>query len=421
MKRRSLTRVFAGALGLLLLAAGWLFFGPTQLGGSTSYAVIVGTSMEPMLHRGDLAVIREESTYRIGDVVLYEAPELGSNVLHRIVRVQNGRFVLKGDNNDFLDSEQPTEAQIVGKLWLSAPQVGRVTDWLHTPSHAALLVGLATLLALGGGAGVGAASAARGAGAPPKRLVPSARARPASVVAGDPLPLLGALGVASVLFAVLAILSFTRPVTVTEPVAEAYVHQGRFEYSASVRRNAGVPRRARDDRRADLPPTRAQAPGLVRIPARGATARRGERSHPARCTRERRPRLGAPLAARTGAELPRRAGFRQRHARSSCDPGTRRRHPPVDRLGPDRVHGDACCRGSRSPDKAGRDPIDATFAPALRVRPRRPPAAAQSPGVGAGRRPVRAARGGRRHARRRRSGSSSALCRSRCARRGDSR
>lgn len=238
MKRRSLTRVFAGALGLLILAAGWLFFGPTQLGGTTSYAVIVGTSMEPMLHRGDLAVIREESTYRAGDVVLYESPELGSNVLHRIVRVQGGRFVLKGDNNDFLDSEQPTEAQLVGKLWLSAPQVGRVTDWLHAPLHAALLVGLATLLALGGGAGVGAARRRRSAG---ETARPERAARSAGVASGDPLPWLGALGVASVLFAVLAIVSFTRPVTVTEPVAEAYVHQGRFEYSASVRRNQVYP------------------------------------------------------------------------------------------------------------------------------------------------------------------------------------
>ena len=239
MKRRSLTRVLAGALGLLVLAAGWLFFGPTQVGGTTSYAVIVGSSMEPMLHRGDLAVIREESTYRAGDVVLYDSPELGSNVLHRIVRVQNGRFVLKGDNNDFLDSDQPAEAQIVGKLWLSAPQVGRVTEWLRAPLHAALLVGLATLLALGGGVGVGAARRRRGGAggpAPPERS-----ARTAAAASGDPLPWLGALGVAAVLFAVLAVLSFTRPVTVTEPVAEAYVHQGRFEYSASVAKSEVYP------------------------------------------------------------------------------------------------------------------------------------------------------------------------------------
>lgn len=238
MKRRSLTRVLAGALGLLLLAAGWLFFGPTQVGGSTSYAVIVGTSMEPMLQRGDLAVIREESTYRTGDVVLYESPQLGSNVLHRIVRVQGGRFVLKGDNNDFLDTEQPTEAQIVGKLWLSAPKVGRVTEWLRDPLHAAILVGLATLLALGGGAGVGAARRRRTAGEP----VRAERApRSAGAAPGDPLPWLGALGVASVLFAALALVAFTRPVTVTEPVAEAYVHQGGFEYSATVQKNQVYP------------------------------------------------------------------------------------------------------------------------------------------------------------------------------------
>jgi len=238
MKRRSLTRVLAGALGLLVLAAGWLAFGPTQAGGTTSYAVIVGSSMEPMLHRGDLAVIREESTYRPGDVVLYESPQLGSNVLHRIVRVQGGRFVLKGDNNDFLDGEQPTEAQIVGKLWLSVPKVGRVTEWLRDPLHAAILVGLATLLALGGGVGVGAARRRRTAGEPAR----AERARrSAGAASGDPLPWLGALGVASVLFAVLAVLAFTRPVTVTEPVEEAYVHQGRFEYSASVQRNQVYP------------------------------------------------------------------------------------------------------------------------------------------------------------------------------------
>lgn len=239
MKRRSLTRVLAGALGLLVLAAGWLAFGPTQVGGTTSYAVIVGSSMEPMLHRGDLAVIREESAYRTGDVVLYESPQLGSNVLHRIVRVQGGRFVLKGDNNDFLDSEQPTEEQIVGKLWLSAPKVGRVTEWLRDPAHAAILVGLATLLALGGGAGVGAARRRSTAGEPARAERSPRSGGPPS--GGDPLPWLGALGVASVLFAVLAILAFTRPVTVTEPVEEAYVHQGRFEYSASVQRNQVYP------------------------------------------------------------------------------------------------------------------------------------------------------------------------------------
>ena len=87
--------------------------------------------MEPKLHRGDLAVVRERSTYRVGDVVLYDSRELGSKVLHRIVRVERGRFVLKGDNNSFLDAERPTEEQIVGTLWVTAPAVGRATEWLR--------------------------------------------------------------------------------------------------------------------------------------------------------------------------------------------------------------------------------------------------------------------------------------------------
>ena len=133
--------------------------------------------MEPKLHRGDLAVVRKQSVYRAGDVVLYDSRELGSKVLHRIVRVEDGRFVLKGDNNSFLDSEHPTEEQIVGKLWMSAPAVGRATEWLREPLHSALLVGLVTLIALGGGIGTGAA--VRRGGQPQKsrpRVAPVPRA-----------------------------------------------------------------------------------------------------------------------------------------------------------------------------------------------------------------------------------------------------
>jgi signal peptidase I len=238
MKRRSLTGLIAGALSLALLAAGWLFLGPTQVGGTTSYAVVYGNSMEPMLERGDLAVIREQSSYRPGDVVLYDSPQLRSKVLHRIVRVEDDRFVLKGDNNDFLDNERPTEEQIVGRLWLSVPAAGKVSEWLREPVHSALLVGFATLLALGGGAGVGAVRrrrrASSGAGDGPREP------RAPNGVA-DPQPLLVGIGVALAAFSLLALLAFTRPTTVVETVSDAYAHEGRFAYAGDVRRNAVYP------------------------------------------------------------------------------------------------------------------------------------------------------------------------------------
>jgi len=213
-----------------------MFFAPTQLGGGTSYAIIVGNSMEPKLHRGDLAVVRKQSVYRTGDVVLYDSRDLGTKVLHRIVRVEGGHFVVKGDNNSFLDAEHPTEEQIVGSLWTSAPAVGRVTEWLREPLHSALLVGLVTLIALGGGLGTGAA-VRRGSQPrrPGPRIVAPPRAR--RTIPEELKPLLIGLAVAAVACIALAFASFGRPLTTTEAVEAAYAHQGRFEYDARVPRS----------------------------------------------------------------------------------------------------------------------------------------------------------------------------------------
>ena len=231
------TGIAAGLLAAAALVAAWVFFAPTQLGGGTSYAILVGTSMQPQLHRGDLAIVRKQDVYRAGDVVLYDSRELGSKVLHRIVRVEGDRFVLKGDNNSFLDPERPTEEQIVGRLSVTAPAVGRVTEWLREPLHSALLVGLVTLIALSGGIRTGAAIR-RGAG--PRKPRPRVAAAPRAPrrIPDELKPLLTGLGIAAVACVSLAVASFGRPLTGTATVDGVYTHQGRFEYEASVARTA---------------------------------------------------------------------------------------------------------------------------------------------------------------------------------------
>lgn len=232
MSMRRIAGVGAAALTVAAVAAGWLLLGPAQVGGATSYAVVVGSSMEPTLERGDLALVRRSGTYRAGDVVLYDSRELGSKVLHRIVRVEGGRYVLKGDNNDFLDPERPTGDQIVGKLWVDVPAVGRLTGWLREPRHAALLVGLVALLALGAGAGVGAAAGR------PSAPVP---ARPSRRRSTDEQRLL--LGAGAVVAALVALgaAAFTRPTVTEQTVEAAYSHQGRFAYEARVPRSPVYP------------------------------------------------------------------------------------------------------------------------------------------------------------------------------------
>ncbi len=129
---------------LLMLAILGFFFtlaAPTRFGGRASYVIVTGNSMEPFLHRGDLAILRQTGDYDIGDVVTYHHPRLG-RVIHRIVDRSGDNFVLQGDNNGWIDSYQPVVADIAGELLLHIPRAGSVVWGFRTPVGAALLAGV---------------------------------------------------------------------------------------------------------------------------------------------------------------------------------------------------------------------------------------------------------------------------------------
>src|SRR3954463_10596283 len=148
--------LLAGVAALL-----W-FFAPAQLGGSASYTATVGTSMEPLFHKGDLAITKPASSYRVGDVVLYESPVFNRPVLHRILFIEHGHYFFKGDNNDFVDPGYVTRDRLRGKLWLHVPNAGVALSWFGEPAHSAAIAGLAVLLLVLGGAHSAAGRRRRG-------------------------------------------------------------------------------------------------------------------------------------------------------------------------------------------------------------------------------------------------------------------
>lgn len=150
--KRIATRVASFALTVLALGLGWLFLAPPELGGATRYAIVDGSSMEPGLRAGDLAVVRTDRDVEVGDAVLYHDDLLGVEVLHRIVRRDGEAFVLKGDANDFLDATRPTRDEIGGQLWFSVPYAGSAIVWARRPLHAAIGVFVLTFFLLAGGA-----------------------------------------------------------------------------------------------------------------------------------------------------------------------------------------------------------------------------------------------------------------------------
>jgi len=127
----------------LLLAAVWVLW-PLALGGSTTYVSTHGTSMEPRFHTGDLGILRAADSYAVGDVVAYRSTSLDTVVMHRIVDMDGDRFVIQGDNNDFLDEDHPAQDQVLGKLFLRIPHGGQVLGALRSPAVLVVL-GLVTV------------------------------------------------------------------------------------------------------------------------------------------------------------------------------------------------------------------------------------------------------------------------------------
>src|SRR5258705_12620813 len=85
MRSRSVLSWVGAVGGLAAVAAAWLMLAPIGFGGSTGYALVVGSSMEPRIQRGDLVLVRQSAGYGVGDVVAYRSAVLGRTVLHRIV------------------------------------------------------------------------------------------------------------------------------------------------------------------------------------------------------------------------------------------------------------------------------------------------------------------------------------------------
>lgn len=132
--KRPLSKRITSAIGWGLFVVAMVLMWPVALGGSTSYVVVTGKSMEPTLHAGDFVVLRT-GEYQVGDVVSYEPfDDVPAQVIHRIIDMEeDGTYILQGDNNSFVDPYFPTADEVNGKFVFSIPKIGEVTWFLAKP------------------------------------------------------------------------------------------------------------------------------------------------------------------------------------------------------------------------------------------------------------------------------------------------
>ncbi len=134
---KTFSKVFESVFNILLmgvLVVLWIVFLPVQFGGATSFVVVNGVSMESTLHPGELVVTRHADGYQVGDIVTYRDNSLNRFVIHRIVGIEQGHFILKGDNNQAIDLYRPTQSEILGKLWIYVPfNLSKIFSWFRNP------------------------------------------------------------------------------------------------------------------------------------------------------------------------------------------------------------------------------------------------------------------------------------------------
>ena len=131
-----------GAFVLVLLGV-YVLAGPSSLGGSASYVIVDGVSMEPTFAGGDLVVAYKRDTYEIGDIIVYDAPVNSQfNVIHRIIDRTEGGFITQGDNRDEPDGWIAPQEEIHGAALFHIPKGGAIVNFLRQPT---------TILAVGAG------------------------------------------------------------------------------------------------------------------------------------------------------------------------------------------------------------------------------------------------------------------------------
>ena len=209
-------------ISLAVAVIAWIALAPTQLGGVITYVIVDGNSMEPKFHYGDLVLVREQPVYQVGEAVTYQNAEMGRLVFHRIVAIQSDRFVLQGDNNAWLDGYQPGQGEIIGKLWVHIPKVGKAIHWARQPLYLALGFG-----ALGGIMAAGLILSPSQSGKRKGRFTV-----PTGGISGYAEGGLYVTGLAVLLFLGLTLFTFTRPLT--RPAENlTYQQDNYFVYSAT--------------------------------------------------------------------------------------------------------------------------------------------------------------------------------------------
>lgn len=93
--------------------------------------IVMSGSMEPALKTGSLVFTNtHEKEPETGEIITFQVGN--SRVTHRLIRIEKGCYVTKGDSNDWEDSSLVYRDQMIGTVLFSIPYLGYAAAFLKT-------------------------------------------------------------------------------------------------------------------------------------------------------------------------------------------------------------------------------------------------------------------------------------------------
>lgn len=116
---------------------------PPMIFGYSRVAIISG-SMSPAIEVGDLIIIKDADSYQINDIVTFRSGS--SLVTHRIIALDGGKAITKGDFNNVADKAPIEISDIVGKFIARIPHAGDAVLFLRSPLGVLVIIVFAIVL-----------------------------------------------------------------------------------------------------------------------------------------------------------------------------------------------------------------------------------------------------------------------------------
>lgn len=139
---KKITSLFSWiVVGVVLLASLLLVLSTFDTPVNVRVFSVLSGSMEPEISTGALVAVVPQDSYQSGDIITVNLEGTQETVTHRIVEVTDETFYqLKGDANEGADPNLVSQDQVVGKVVLGIPYLGRMISFVQTQQGFLLLI-----------------------------------------------------------------------------------------------------------------------------------------------------------------------------------------------------------------------------------------------------------------------------------------